>query len=110
MNTIGVCKFRGTLGNNDHIFRYCSRATMVWNFDPFNLLIDNFANVDFKAYMDGNVRSAQFGEKKLTANVFFILKLWTMWKARNKFEFDNNIMSLEVVLRESNNFAWSIKY
>lgn len=72
------------------------------------MLIDNYANVDFKPWLDGNVRSAYLQEKKPTANVFFISKLWSMWNARNKFEFDNNLINLEVVLRESNNFAWCI--
>ena len=75
---MGLCKFNGAIENNDHIFRYCSRANMVCNSNLANVLIDNNANVDFKTWLDGNVRSAQVGEMSICANISFISTLWSL--------------------------------
>ncbi|KAM7525590.1 hypothetical protein LguiA_015492 [Lonicera macranthoides] len=108
MNTMGDCKFCGGLENNDHIFRYCYKANEVWNSCRSNLILDNHANVDFKTWLDTNVKNSQRDDIRSTANTFFIFIIWSLWKAKNKFEFDNKLMSAEDIKRESTKFARSV--
>ncbi|KAM7464473.1 hypothetical protein LguiA_032594 [Lonicera macranthoides] len=68
MDTTGTCKLCGALENNDHIFRYCPRATEVWCTYPSSLMINNFAIMDFKAWLDINVKSMRVEQKKPSAN------------------------------------------
>ncbi|KAM7485715.1 hypothetical protein LguiA_001724 [Lonicera macranthoides] len=76
MNTLGDCKFCGAPETNDHIFRFCIRASTVWHAIPHSLPIYLHDNVDFKTWLDISA--------KISNNVSFITTLWSLWKARNK--------------------------
>lgn len=79
MATLGSCKFYGAPENNDRIFRFCSRAAMVWNSNPSSLMIGINANVNFRGWLDGNAKRLQHEEPKIVTNVPFISTMWSIW-------------------------------
>lgn len=78
MATSGNCKFCGGIENNDHIFRFCYRVSVVWNFNPNTLKISVNANVDFKTWLDNDVANISPGRSKLVACVNVISTMWSL--------------------------------
>ncbi|KAM7498823.1 hypothetical protein LguiA_023237 [Lonicera macranthoides] len=101
--------FCGLIENNDHIFRFCNRAVMVWNSYPVNISALHDVNVTFRSWLDGNLISKTHNSGNRKANVNFISVLWSTWKARNIFQFENSLLRKEEIVKEAMFFAKDIK-
>lgn len=55
MREEGGCKFCGLHESNDHIFRFCNRATVVWNSCPVSITALHDLNSSFKEWVDVNI-------------------------------------------------------
>ncbi|KAM7503559.1 hypothetical protein LguiB_002463 [Lonicera macranthoides] len=101
MTSMGTCKYCGAYEDNDHIFRFCNIVNMVWNSYPTTLTSATNVNMNFRCWLDSNVRSLIGDTNNFTANVNFFSVLWSIWKARNRFEFDNVLSKHDDILKES---------
>lgn len=75
MDTDGNCKLCGVTETNNHIFRFYTKATMVWSSSHSPLNFDHVAVMDFRDWLDGYVKISNRVDKNPVANVHFITKI-----------------------------------
>lgn len=61
--------------------------------------------MNFRSWLDSNVRSLNRDTNNYTTNVNFISVSWSIWKARNRFEFYNVSSRHDQILKESLSFS-----
>ena len=106
MTEDGECKFCGLSETNDHIFIFCNKAALVWNSCPVHFTV--LHDFNFKDWLNINIRTQRREGGNLEDNVTFISVLWSLWKARNRFQFDNKLLRSEEVVMEATYFARNV--
>lgn len=99
------CKHCGMEETPEHVLRFCSKAKKVQEL-TLDLKVVDLGSISFIPWLDLNLKKKQVGcNGKTTRQTLFAATLWNLWKARNDFQFNNNIMDYNQIAIKSSNFA-----